>query len=443
MDVLRGVDEHRTGLKRPLHLAELVLDLRQAVVLLDDLPVVHLQLRRRDLVVAHQLVELVELVVVDHGDELRPVQHLAVPAVHDVLPQEPPEAPRLRRRDPEPRRVGPEPLDEVQELPVLEHVAVVEGLAPVHDDLLLYPAPLPVLVVHRPLHDPRLVAEPVAHDVVPVWRDRPPALRGRALPQALRDDVAVARVRDVAHVRAGVHAPVRDEYEPVEPERVHGLLHGGPQRVVVQRVAGEHPERYRDAVVVHEQPYLNDWLLPVLLADAELAQADHGFCRPVPALVGHLRLDVRIRVRNLEEEVRHVVEHGGRVAPDAALYARVHPADDLPGVLVQHGQRVVHVVAVLARDEPLVVFFVLVHRRALRRGLEDPAVHEKPNDPLEVVPYLGGVLDAREELAEAEGGEHRVEDARREPLRLAPALRVARLESDDPLLLRRVVDVGL
>ena len=108
----------------------------------------------------------------------------------------------------------------------------------------------------------------------------------------------------------------------------------------------------------------------------------------------------------------------------------------------QHGERVVHVVGVAAADQGLVVLPVLVHRRALRRRFEDPAVHEEPDDPLEVVPYLRVVLDAREKLPEAERREQRVEDACGEPLRLALALRVASPEPDDPFLLRRAPDVG-
>ena len=284
------------------------------------------------------------------------------------------------------------------------------------------------------LDSPGLAPEPVADDRVPVRRDRPPARRRRALPEALRDDVAVARVRDMAHVRSRVHPPVRDEDEPAEPEAVHRPLHGGPERVVVERVAGKHLERHGDAVVVHEEADLDDGLLPALLAHAELPQA-------LLHHVARLVEDVLVRLCDLEVEVGHVVEHQRRVAPDPALDARVHPPEDLLRVLVDDRERVVHVVGIVAGDQGLVVRPVLLHRRALRRGLEDPAVDEKPHKPLKVVPDLRGVLDAREELVEAESGEHRVEDARRETLRLAVAAVVAVAELYVPFLPRSVADV--
>ena len=223
---------------------------------------------------------------------------------------------------------------------------------------------------------------------VPLGRDRPPARRRRALPEALRDDVAVARVRDVAHVGRGVHAPVRDKDEPAESEAVHRPFHGRLERMVVEGVAREHLERHGDAVVVHEEADLDDGLFPVLLAHAELPQA---FLHHAARLVE----DVFVRLRDLEVEVGHVVEHQRRVPPDSALDARVHPAEYLLRVPVDYRERVVHVAGVRAGDQGLVVLSVLLHRRPFRRGLEDPAVDEKPHKPLEVVSDPRGVLDAR------------------------------------------------
>ena len=412
------------------------------MVLVYYLLVGRVQLRSGDHVVAHEFVERVELVVVYHRHELPPVHDFVGLLVEVLVLEELLQALRLRRRDPEARRVGPELVHEVQERPVFVHLALVERLAPV-DDLLLrelafFALLLPVLVLlderDLALDDPGLAPEPVADDRVPLWRYRPLPRRRRALPEALRDDVAVACVRDVAHVRGRVHPPVRDEDEPAEPEAVHRPLHRGPERVVVERVAGEHLERHGDAVVVHEEPDLDDGLLPVLLAHAELPET---FLDDVPRLVQ----DVFVRLRDLEVEVGHVVEHQRRVPPDPALDARVHPPEDPFRVPVDDRERIVHVVGVVAGDQGLVVLPVLLHRRALRRGLEDPAVDEKPHEPLEVVPDLRGMLDAREELVEAERGEHRVEDARRETPGFAVACRVALAVSEVKRLRRAAADI--
>lgn len=123
------------GLERRLHLAELVLDLREAVVLVDDLAVGHVELGRDDLVIAEELVELAELLVVDHRRELRAVKDVPGRPVEDVLPEEPPQALALRRRDPEAARICLELLDEREEGRVLVQLALVEAPAPVDDDL--------------------------------------------------------------------------------------------------------------------------------------------------------------------------------------------------------------------------------------------------------------------------------------------------------------------
>ena len=108
-------DEHGPGVECSLHLAELVLDLRQAVVLLDDGAVVHPQFGRDDLVVPHEVVELRQLLVVDLSDELRSVQHLARLPVEDVALDEPPEAFALRRSEAEAVRIRLEPFEESEE----------------------------------------------------------------------------------------------------------------------------------------------------------------------------------------------------------------------------------------------------------------------------------------------------------------------------------------
>ena len=119
LDVFGCADEHWPGVESSLHLAELVLDLRQAVVLLDDGAVVHLQFGRDDLVVPHEVIELRELLVGDLGDELRGVQHLARLLVEDVALDESPEAFALRRSEAEAVRIRLEPFDEVEERLVL------------------------------------------------------------------------------------------------------------------------------------------------------------------------------------------------------------------------------------------------------------------------------------------------------------------------------------
>ena len=268
-----------------------------------------------------------------------------------------------------------------------------------------------------PRHDVRLAPEVRARRVVAAGRERPRDLVRRALPKALRHDVAVAGVADVPHVRPAVHPPVGDEYEASEAQRPDGLFHRGPQRVVVERVAGEHPDGQRDAFAVHEQPQLDDGLPPVLLADAHLAKALHGVPTVVPRVpVGPLRL---------EEEVGHVVEHQARLPPRAARDAGVHAPDDLLRVRVDHVQRVVDAAVVRAVRGRAVPQVVLPHRRALRRRIQEPAVHEQPHDALQVVPDIRRELDAGEQLVQSERLEHGVQNHRGHALRLAEARRVA------------------
>ena len=442
--MLARPDVDRPGLERRFHLAKLVLDLREAVVLVDDLALGHVELGRDDLVVSEELVERAELLVVDHRRELRAVKDVPGLPVEDVLPKEPPQALALRRRDPEAARICLELLDEREEGRVLVQLALVKRLAPVDDDLLLelprHRDVLPVLVLfgnlHRPLHDPGLAAEVRVRGIVSLRVDRPVDLLSRAFPQTFRDDVAVAGVGDVAHVRPRVHAAVRDEDEALQSERVDRLLHRGSERVVVEGVAGEHAERDRDPLVVKEKPELDDGLLAVLLAHAHLAKA---FLDDVAVRVRR----VGVRSRGLEEEVRHVVEDDLRATPRSARHAGVHAPHDLLRVPLDDVERVVDVVVVRAGDQGPVVLVVLAHRRGLRRGIEQTPVCEEPDDPREVVSDLRRELDAGEELVEPEGVEHRVEDRRRHALRLAEALRVTFLEGDRDPALRGIPDIGL
>ena len=191
----------------------------------------------------------------------------------------------------------------------------------------------------------------------------------------------------------------------------------------------------RDSVAVEEEPELHDGLPAVFLADAELPQPRDY----VPVRV----LEVLVRPCGLEEEVRHVVEHGVRAPSDAAGDAGVHALYYLPSVRVDDVERVVDVVGVRALDERGVVLAVLPHRRPLRLRVYDPPVGQQPHDPREVVLDARGALDAREELVEAERAEDGVEHARRHPLRLADALRVAALVRDRPLAHGRLVHVRL
>ena len=95
--------------------------------------------------------------------------------------------------------------------------ALVEGLAPVDDDFLPDLSLRFVRENNRTVHDPRLAAEFVVREVIALGTDRPGNLLLRALPEALCNDIAVARIRDMEHVRPRVHAAVRDKDEPTEP----------------------------------------------------------------------------------------------------------------------------------------------------------------------------------------------------------------------------------
>ena len=429
MDVRFRPHEHRAGLERPLHLAELVLYLREAVVLLDHLAVRHVQLRRGYLVVAHESRELLEFPVVDHRDELRAVKHLPGLLVDDVAPDETPQAFRLRRRYPEPVRIGLELLDESEERLVLAPLPLVERPAPVDNHLLpdlalgfLFAAFLVLdYDLHLARHRSRLVPEVGAGACVPLGVERPRHLVPCTFPEALRHDVAVPRVDDVQHVGARIHPPVRDEDVPSHAQHVDRFLHRRPQRVVVERVAGEHPEGDRNAVVVHEQSELDDRLLPVLLADPEFPKP---LRHDVPLVVQH----VGVRPRRLEEEVRDVVEHGLRVPSRSAPDARVHAPDDLRGVLADDAQRVVDAAVVGVADYRAVPQLVLPDGRQLRGRVEKPSVGEEPDDADEVVPDLRRELDAREQLVQPERREHGIENHRRHPLRVAEVLLVAVFE---------------
>ena len=68
------------------------------MVLVDDLAVRHVELRRDDLVVAEEVVERAELLVVDHRRELRAVEDVSRLPVEDVRLQEPPQALLLPRK---------------------------------------------------------------------------------------------------------------------------------------------------------------------------------------------------------------------------------------------------------------------------------------------------------------------------------------------------------
>ena len=203
--------------------------------------------------------------------------------------------------------------------------------------------------------------------------------------------------------------------------------------MVVECVAREGRERDRDAVVVEEEPELHDGLPAVLLADAELPQARDD----VPVGV----LEVAVRSRGLEEEVRHVVEHRAGVSPDCAGDAGVHAPDDLPPVRVDDVERVIDVVRVGALHERSVVLVVLAHRRPFRLGIDDPPVGQEPHDSREVVPDARGALDAREELVEPECAEDWVEDARSKTLRIADALFISAVERDRPSAHGRLADI--
>ena len=206
--------------------------------------------------------------------------------------------------------------------------------------------------------------------------------------------------------------------------------------MMIERVAGEHAERDRDAVVVEEEPELDDGLLAVLLADAVLPES---FPDDVPVGV---RL-VRIGTRDLEEEVRHVVEDDLRAASRAPRQAGVHALDYLLRMPLDDVERVVDVVVVGAGDERTEVLPVLLHRGRLGRRLEKPSVREEPDDPREVVADPRRELDAREEFVEAERPEDGVEDRRRHAPGLAEARRVSRVESDGDPAFRGSVDIGL
>ena len=215
----------------------------------------------------------------------------------------------------------------------------------------------------------------------------------------------------------------------------HHLANGRPERMVVERVAGEGRERDRDAVVVEEEPELHDGLPAVLLADAEL---------PQPRCDASVRvLEVVVGPCGLEEEVRHVVEHRARTPPDGTGDAGVHALDDLFAVRVDDIERVVDVVGVRALHGRNVVLAVLPHRRPLRFRVDDAPVGQQPHDAREVVLDARGALDAREELVEPERAEDRIQDAGCHPLRLADALRVAALEGDGPFAHGRPADIRL
>ena len=68
------------------------------MVLVDDLAVRHVELRRDDLVVSEEVVERAELLVVDHRRELRAVEDVYRLPVEDVRLQEPPQALLLPRK---------------------------------------------------------------------------------------------------------------------------------------------------------------------------------------------------------------------------------------------------------------------------------------------------------------------------------------------------------
>ena len=81
--------------------------------------------------------------------------------------------------------------------------------------------------------------------------------------------------------------------------------------MVIERVAGKHAARERDAVVVEEESELDDGLLAVLFADAVLSKT---FLDDIPVGV---RL-VRIGTRYLEEEVYFV-----QLQPDTAFISGI------------------------------------------------------------------------------------------------------------------------
>ena len=144
-------------------------------------------------------------------------------------------------------------------------LALVELAAPVHDDLLLELAHLPVLVFSPPRHDARLVTEILARTDVSFLRKNPLPFLCRRLADALADEIALSVVDERARVLDGAHAPVCHEDVALEVEPCEALLQRGAQRRLVERVPRERLRRDGNAVVVEEQAHLHDGLLAVLL----------------------------------------------------------------------------------------------------------------------------------------------------------------------------------
>lgn len=373
VDVLRLADIHRPGVQRPLHFLELALDPREAVVFVDHLQGIHVELARHDDVISHEAGVLLELPSIDHRCEPSRIKHFPGLLVQHVPGQEPPQAGRLRARHPEACRALLQPRHKVKEALVLPHVPLVEVPAPVGDGLLPDVPQVAVLVPHLGVDGLRLVAEPAAGRFGISFPVQDPALQVPVrLADRLADDVSVPAVQEPAHDRPGADAPVRDEDEPgTEPELPDGMPVRGHGGLRVQRVAGKQVDRDRQPRVVEEHRHLDDGQRPLLLAHPLFPDS---LRQDIPASIR----DVVIRSAGLEIEVGDVIEQERRVAPGMPGYGAVHALQDPVPVLVHHVERVIDMVRVaVVRDYRLAVVLIVPDRADLGAGAQDPVEDEQ------------------------------------------------------------------
>ena len=95
-------------------------------------------------------------------------------------------------------------------------------------------------------------------------------------------------------------APVSNEDEAGEFEVIYRFFHGRTKCQMIQRISRKRFYRNGNAVIIHKQAHLNDWLMPFFFANAKFSQAffyDNAF----------FIQDVFIGLFNLIVEVCHII----------------------------------------------------------------------------------------------------------------------------------------
>ena len=145
--------------------------------------------------------------------------------------------------------------------------------------------------------------------------------------------------------------PVRDEDKTGKIQAVDILFQTFSQGQVVQGVAGEGLDGDGDALIVHEQPHLNNGEFAFFLADAHPAQS---FFQDISLFIQ----DILIRRSDLEIEVCYIIIDDLRGAACLFYKVCVDAADDFVFIGKKEVQGVENIVRVMGSKDRLIVIFI-------------------------------------------------------------------------------------